>query len=562
MIRHLAKYRARAGVLLGLSLVTIAAFAGQAVVEPGAPGRLRLVYGGDADFDATLARFFPDIAHSPEFAAIQSTSLIVVNSAPAPIRMAVIQWKIDDASGNTQTQYQLIGSAVDDSPMIASGSAVLVSPLSYAESGSQRNEEFLRSYAQSESLNRLMAAKNITGILDGVLFANDVLVGRDTYDLAHQYTCQRRSAIAIAAEVRPELGNQSGVVQKLRIEANYAGGAKDDPCAGGVSKAAMRLLNLEKTSGASALDEAVKRMAALSEPAVHRLPYYRRFTAEAPSDARLDALGDRLHADRHGMIVAKLSDTDLAQVLDASYPRLRNDPHLEPFVPLMVYVRNESQLNVLAYTIAFTVVPLHGQTEVMHVTLQHKADLPGRISDVTPVLERHESRVVGPWFNWGTVKWKDNPDTSTFAGLARFRFVSAVPNARNVEVSLDAVVFDDGSIVGPDVYDLRDQFESLRNGERAEGVHVAQMLAQGQTANGVADYLKAQISLGRDAIGKTDKESLERTARAARAGDFERILRERGPEALKLAANRLASYGITALRVVPDEQTAQKSNSE
>ncbi len=551
--------------ILVLTIVGGPACAQQPGVRRSAPGRVHLIYGGDAEFDAAAEKFFPDIVRTSEYAAIKSTSMILANDAAVPIRVAAIKWIIETGA-ESKTQFVLIGSTFDDVTNLVPGSASLVSPLSHTESNSEKglkqDAEFIRAYAHSARVDRLITSKKITGSLDAVLFSNDIFLGPDTYGLANLYTCERRATIAEAKQVEALFPDHAAIQRLLAADSTASGHEKKDACSEADRIEALRLESLERTEGQPALDKAIEADASSSVPAVRRLPYFRRDVRTSPSNGGLDSPSDRLRPDRHGLILAEVSDPDVAQALDSGYPGLRTDSHLDPFRPLMVYLRNESTQNILAYTVVFHVVPLHGQPEAIHVTIEHRADLPGRIGDLFPVLEPRESRVIGPWFNWGTLKWVDHHETDKFAGLANVRFVSSLSAAKSVDVSLDAVVFEDNSIVGPDVYDLRSRFESLRNGQRAEGVAVAQMFAENQALSSISGRLQADISLGRDALGKSDRESLEVVARAARASEFAHILQKRGPEALRVAACRLASYSVTTLQVEPEYQYDPKVNTK
>jgi hypothetical protein len=525
------------------------------------PGRLRLVYGSDAAFDESAARYFPGLTGSPHYAEIKATSLMLVNDAPEPVRVAAVEWKIESASGDQSTQFTLIGDVSDDTAVIGNGSASLVSPLSHLEaiSGPDRKRQaaFLQIYARSDLVKPLLTAKSITGIIDGVIFASNIVMGPDTYGLARLYACERKAAVSEAQALKPEVQNLPLLNWRLNEDSTLKK-VGDDDCAEGGRQEAIRLLSIEKTKGIEALSQAIAETSAAAEPSLRRLPFFR---PNPPRSINVE-LPAGLVPDKSGLFLVKADDADLSPVLDAEYPGIRTDATLQPFLPLMAYLRNEGSRNILAFTLAFTVVPLHGQPETLHITFEHKADLPGRISDVAPILERHESRVIGPWFNWDTLKWKEHPNTAKFAGLARFRMVTEIPSAKRVDIALDAVVFDDNSIAGPDTYDLRDRFECQRNGERAEGIAISQMFAENLPAARISDQLQADIAQGRDAIGKNDRADLEIAARATRASRFAQILKNRGADGLKIAADRLARYDVTTLQAGPEPERDTKAIAE
>lgn len=126
--------------------------------------------------------------------------------------------------------------------------------------------------------------------------------------------------------------------------------------------------------------------------------------------------------------------------------------------PFLVLVTNESAQTVVAYSIVFMATPPNGQYDRTVLQFKYPEAAAGRDGE-SPFgrgreIARGEQRVVGLEFE--LMPDVDNNWLVAYAAMQRQRFKDAV----RLDIAVDAVVFSDGTLIGPDTSGLADHFSS------------------------------------------------------------------------------------------------------
>jgi hypothetical protein len=116
--------------------------------------------------------------------------------------------------------------------------------------------------------------------------------------------------------------------------------------------------------------------------------------------------------------------------------------------PYLAIVRNQNPRTVVAYTVSWTVTQRNGMSEV-HGTQFKFPDAVAGTNNGLSLLEGREirtgeERLVGVGFE---VWPPEHVNTYRDFGLEEAR---RLMNVTSVELTLDAVIFDDGTLLGPD----------------------------------------------------------------------------------------------------------------
>jgi hypothetical protein len=124
--------------------------------------------------------------------------------------------------------------------------------------------------------------------------------------------------------------------------------------------------------------------------------------------------------------------------------------------PYLAIVKNRNPRTVVAYTVSWTVTLRNGMSETHHTQFKFPDAVAGTNNGLSLLAGREirtgEERLVGVGFETWPPEYVN---TYRDYGLAESE---QLMNVKSVEIALDAVIFDDGMMLGPDQWRLAEHF--------------------------------------------------------------------------------------------------------
>jgi hypothetical protein len=207
------------------------------------------------------------------------------------------------------------------------------------------------------------------------------------------------------------------------------------------------------------------------------------------------------------VVAMSSSHDEFGPTVEKLYPGLQEDTLFKQLTPLSILIRHNKGPNIRAHTISWEVTSPAGTYE----TALYSYISPGSASKGhslstlgsarRAVLSSGDSRLITPFSNWtpaqykklGSQKW-NNPSKLIEPGGFLMSELSA---AATVRVSLDAAVFSDWKLIGPDKHNLTRRLRSRRNAEHDEGMIVYKLLKSGATDSTIENTLQAHSAAQR-----------------------------------------------------------------
>jgi hypothetical protein len=233
--------------------------------------------------------------------------------------------------------------------------------------------------------------------------------------------------------------------------------------------------------------------------------------------------------------------------IDAFFPGLRQLDGFEPIKPLLVMLHNSSGHGIKAYVVRWVMARAKDSTRQREGIYWAGTGGSEALTGEEIVWKPDESRLVSPLFNWGVSPTVSQRMDKLLSALAKGPIVTDAADALNIEISIDAVVFDDGVFLGPDKGGFYDRYECERNGAQDEGKFVLSLLNANTSGDQIVAGLKANIETGQNQDG-IDRNSLLGAARGREAQRLLRVFNESGRGALESLSRRLVGYAPTVLR--------------
>ena len=202
-------------------------------------------------------------------------------------------------------------------------------------------------------------------------------------------------------------------------------------------------------------------------------------------------------ADRQLQFVTSLDSSFSAEV-EALFPGLTTDPRFLTIAPLCGLLKHRSGPAVRAYSIAYSVTSGSGvyETALYHIAApgSRRKGKHGRTiaSGQADVLAAGTSRLVTPFFTLSPRAYRQSATNwyQAVSAKAPSSFLaSQLVEGSQVRVALDAAVFKDRKVLGPDVHRLAKLLRCRRNGEHDEAVAILHMLRSGATDSEVQEAL-------------------------------------------------------------------------
>lgn len=203
------------------------------------------------------------------------------------------------------------------------------------------------------------------------------------------------------------------------------------------------------------------------------------------------------------------SDPEFASALDKSFPGLRNDATFQQIQSHAVLVTNVSGRKINAFATHWKVATATGgyETVMRHYFHPRSNDATSpkknhfgkkgnktRFTGRIPALKTGSTRLVTPYFNWSPHHYKTHPKPKwkkilTASESRKFCFYE-LSRSTGVQVSVDAVIVGNKSLIGPNISKLGRRYQATRNAEHDAAVATLKTLAAGASTEQVKQLLK------------------------------------------------------------------------
>jgi hypothetical protein len=265
--------------------------------------------------------------------------------------------------------------------------------------------------------------------------------------------------------------------------------------------------------------------------------------ADATDPPRLMAGGLRLIA---------CDESGFEDHVSSTYPLIANHELYPKARKFMAVLGHEGSRQAKAYRILWTIQQSPNRQRTMQaVYIQKHCMLRSAVLNARP----GKKRLVSMFFNYSTSDYNFRPEGATLRVPPNFPFL----DAEVISVSIDAVVYSDRTIAGPDKYDLRTRYIDIRAAEHNEGYRLRWKMDKMKAGLGpgesldpgqIGSILDADVQYGLAYRG-TVSQMMYRRARSQEAAIMKGLLTSRGLDALeknvarrvKFPADRLTSVG-------------------
>lgn len=282
------------------------------------------------------------------------------------------------------------------------------------------------------------------------------------------------------------------------------------------------------------------------------LPLVRALSQTAPSAS--------LSSSSHRVSVSTPSTSGFKAKVEELYPGLTTDTRFSQLFPLAALVQVEQGPAVRALTLVWSITNSDGgySAPVYFSAPPGTSCGPGKSNTVVTaqvdIIPAGGSVLFTPYFSWTPALYatiaKDWPSTIRSKAPADFLAMQVV-NATSVKVALDAAIFADRTVLGPDSNDLLDRIRVRRNAEHDETRVLAKLMKAGTSVELVVAHLTKAATTARP-----DGSGSKRWYRLARRQQAQRLLRKQSslrPETFDKHIQRITAMKKTIFTRLPLE---------
>ena len=245
------------------------------------------------------------------------------------------------------------------------------------------------------------------------------------------------------------------------------------------------------------------------------------------------------------------SDPAFRGKIDQNYPGLLEDKSGGVLAPCFHIIANNGTHSVSAVTLRWTFLTSTEESEafdrhVMPSVMGHW------YTGVTPLIPKGLVRVFSPFFSWSPqqysslVKPLEWTKLLSHSEVTRFRSTSLLRNVQATQMTIDAVIWGNGVVSGPDHSSLAKEFVVTRNGEHDAAYDVQTQLRQGKSQSQLDQFLSSQFA----GIAPEPRNRIHRrydTARRRESGFLLNALRTQSPAEFRLTIQSIVSRPRTVL---------------
>jgi hypothetical protein len=294
-------------------------------------------------------------------------------------------------------------------------------------------------------------------------------------------------------------------------------------------------------------------------------PLQRKAGAEISCEARPQAVPE-------GFInITVPSDPGFTSLIETHFPNLLQDANFQKIKSYSVLITNVSGKDINAFSTFWDVQsptggyelalrhffhPSEKRLRTVHFGVQGNQT---RFTGQIPAIKAGATRLLTPYFNWSSNYYQRNPKLDWSRVLASGAHASftlhELPSATAVRVSLDAVIFNQSQVVGPDRANLAKSYAVMRNAEHDTAAAVINVspCSEGAHLNldQVRDYLTNVGAKYPTTKQDAYKDRLYRKVRQRQATILARRLAHATPEQFMRTLTYIASQPKTTIKPGP-----------
>jgi hypothetical protein len=253
-----------------------------------------------------------------------------------------------------------------------------------------------------------------------------------------------------------------------------------------------------------------------------------------------------------GLRLINSDDQEFEDHVSSAYPLIANSEFYPRARKFIAVLRHDGTVDAKAYRVLWTIQqsPSRQRTMMAQYIRKH-CMLRSGVLNVKP----GSRRLISPFFNYSASDYNFRPENATLRIPPRFPFL----DAEVVSLSVDAVIYSDGTMAGPDKYDLRSRYLATRAAEHDEGYSLSWKMDKMKATLGpgvtldpdaIAGILDGDYQYGLAAQG-SDPKAIYAFARSQEAALMKGILTSRGLSALVAnVAHRLKFYRAENLKSI------------
>jgi hypothetical protein len=202
-------------------------------------------------------------------------------------------------------------------------------------------------------------------------------------------------------------------------------------------------------------------------------------SVSAKSLVRSVTAGDNptLKAAGREVVTLAPSSANYASAVDSLFPGLMQDLHFQTIAPVSILVTNQSGPPVRGLSVIWSLSTSNGTYEAaLRFYCRSSWRHPG--TGLRQFLKPGETQLVTPFFVWNPAQYKPRPaDQWGFAkGEAQKLLLRQMGQTLSISAQVDAVVYSDWKLLGPDAEGLGRHMSIRRNAEHDESVAVLKLV--------------------------------------------------------------------------------------
>ena len=250
-----------------------------------------------------------------------------------------------------------------------------------------------------------------------------------------------------------------------------------------------------------------------------------------------------------GLRLIRHDEPEFDYHVSETYPKMPDHPLYSRARKFMAVLHHEGDKHAKAYRVLWTIQQPGGNQRTLQkaYALKHCTT-----RDNVKTIAPGKKRLISPFFNYSTADYNFRADRVFAPGSMEEGILSRFPylDAELVSVSVDAAIYDGGTIAGTDQFDLRNQYLAIRAAEHDEGVSVWRKLEKMKAALGqgknidrsqVATFLDAHIQY-RYPAQDNSANALYAHARGVEASLLKGLLQTRGIDEFEADVRRRLRY--------------------
>jgi hypothetical protein len=248
-------------------------------------------------------------------------------------------------------------------------------------------------------------------------------------------------------------------------------------------------------------------------------------------------------------------DSAFDSLLNANFPGIQNLESYGAIRPFLVVLRNDTSHRGRAYVIQWEIQRSDGMLDGLQAHHIQKPFAPGKDRRT---LVPSEVRLISPFFDLSPAEYLAQKSSlgswmTAHSSLRPYSFV----NILTITATVDAVIYEDGTYVGTDRFQLLTRYQALRDAERDESAAVLQLLSANPAPADIVALLErdAQAGLAVKLSPARDANTLYVMEYPLQRGYEAQMLlalyRQSGLQALKDRAMVVASYPRETIARLP-----------